>query len=119
MKKKLSKLIKSFTYAFSGIKQSYIHEQNLTVHTIIMIIAIIFGFIYNISNLEWIILVILFALVIGSELINTAIENLVDMITIDYSLKAKIVKDVAAGSVLVFALGALISGLIIFIPKIF
>ena len=72
----------------------------------------------KISKIEWIICVILFALVISAELINTAIETIVDMITMEKNEKAKIAKDVAAGAVLVNAIGSTIIGLIIFIPKI-
>ena len=76
------------------------------------------GIILKISRIEWIICIILFGFVISLELVNTAIENAVDLITQEINPKAKIIKDVSAGAVLVAAITAVIAGLIIFVPKI-
>ncbi len=118
MKTKTKKLINSFKYAFTGIATSFKTEQNMKIHILIMILVIIAGIVLKISSLDWIILVIMFALVISGELFNTVIETVVDMITMEKNEKAKIAKDVAAGAVLVLAIGSVIVGLIIFIPKI-
>ncbi len=115
----MKKLLKSFKYAFEGIFTGIKEEQNMKVHIVIMILVIIFGIMLKISTIEWIICIVLFGLVISMELINTAIENTVDLITEEKNPKAKISKDVAAGAVLVSAISSLIIGLIIFIPKIF
>lgn len=114
----IKKLLNSFKYAFAGIYSGIKTEQNMKIHVIIMILVIIFGIILNISKSELIICIILFGLVISLELINTAIENTVDLITNEKNLKAKIAKDTAAGAVLVSAIASVIIGLIIFIPKI-
>ena len=114
----MKKLIKSFKYAFEGIFTGIKEEQNMKIHIVIMILVIIFGVILKISKIEWIICIILFGLVISMELINTAIENTVDLITKEKNEKAKIAKDVAAGAVLVSAIASAIIGLIIFVPKI-
>lgn len=90
----------------------------MKIHIAIMIAVIIAGFIFKISKIEWIICIILFGLVISAELINTAIETVVDIACPEIDSKAKIAKDVVAGSVLVVAIVAAIVGLIIFIPKI-
>lgn len=118
MRTKTKKLINSFKYAFTGIVTSFKTEQNMKIHILIMILIIIAGIVLKISSLDWIILVIMFALVISAELFNTTIETVVDMITMEKNEKAKIAKDVAAGAVLVLAIGSVIVGLIIFIPKI-
>ena len=118
MKEKTNKLINSFKYAFQGIITSFRTERNMKIHVFIMILVIIAGIVLKVSSLEWIILVTMFALVISAELFNTAIETVVDMITKEKNEKAKIAKDVAAGAVLVLAIGSVIVGLIIFIPKI-
>lgn len=118
MRTKTKKLINSFKYAFTGIATSFKTEQNMKIHILIMILVIIAGIVLKISSLDWIILVIMFALVISGELFNTTIETVVDMITMEKNEKAKIAKDVAAGAVLVLAIGSVIVGLIIFIPKI-
>ena len=83
-----------------------------------IITCIILGIILKLSALEWIILTIVIALVISAELFNTTIETVVDMITKEKNEKAKLAKDVAAGAVLVLAIGSVVVGLIIFIPKI-
>ncbi len=118
MKAKTKKLINSFKYAFTGIVTSFKTEQNMKIHVLIMILVIIAGIVLKVSALDWIILVIMFALVISAELFNTVIETVVDMITMEKNEKAKIAKDIAAGAVLVLAIGSVIVGLIIFIPKI-
>lgn len=117
--KKMKKLLKSFKYAFEGIFTGIKEEQNMKVHIVIMILVIIFGIMLKISTIEWIICIVLFGLVISMELINTAIENTVDLVTKEKNEQAKIAKDVAAGAVLVSAIASTIIGLIIFIPKIF
>ena len=114
----MKKLLKSFKYAFDGIYTGIKEEQNMKIHITIMILVIIFGIMLKISNAEWIICIILFGLVISMELINTAIENTVDLITKEKNEQAKIAKDVAAGAVLVSAIASAIIGLIIFVPKI-
>ena len=114
----MKKLLKSFKYAFDGIYTGIKEEQNMKIHITIMILVIIFGIMLKISKEEWIICIILFGLVISMELINTAIENTVDLITKEKNEQAKIAKDVAAGAVLVSAIASAIIGLIIFVPKI-
>ena len=80
--------------------------------------VIIAGIFLKISKMEWIICIILFGLVIGGEMLNSAIETVVDIAMPEINPKAKFAKDVAAGAVLIFAISSAIIGLIIFIPKI-
>ena len=114
----MKKLIKSFKYAFEGIFKGIKEEQNMKIHIAIMILVIIFGILFKISKIEWIICIALFGLVISMELINTAIENTVDLITKEKNEQAKLAKDVAAGAVLVSTIAAATIGLMIFVPKI-
>lgn len=120
MKKVLSikRLRKSFGYAFKGIDDVIKHEPNMKIHVVVAILVVIMAFILKVSIIEWIILVLLIGTVLAAETINTTIENLVDMYTKEYDEKAKIVKDTAAGTVLILAITSAIIGLIIFIPKI-
>lgn len=120
MKKVLSikRLRKSFGYAFKGIDDVIKHEPNMKIHVVVAILVVIMAFIFKVSIIEWIILVLLIGAVLAAETINTTIENLVDMYTKEYDEKAKIVKDTAAGTVLILAITSAIIGLIIFIPKI-
>ena len=115
---KEKKIINSFKYAFEGIFTAFKAEKNMKIHFIIMLLVIILGIMLKISSVEWIICIILFGFVISLELVNTAIENTVDLITQEKHPKAKIAKDVAAGAVLIAAITAAIIGLIIFVPKI-
>ena len=120
MKKVLSikRLRKSFGYAFKGIDDVIEHEPNMKIHVVVAILVVIMAFILKVSIIEWIILVLLIGAVLAAETINTTIENLVDMYTKEYDEKAKIVKDTAAGTVLILAITSAIIGLIIFVPKI-
>ena len=120
MKKVLSikRLKKSFGYAFKGIDDVVSNEPNMKIHVSVAILVVIMAFLLKISRIEWIILVLLIGLVLAAEVINTTIENLVDMYTKDYNERAKVVKDTAAGTVLILAITAVIIGLMIFIPKI-
>lgn len=111
-------IIKSFSYAFSGLITSFKSERNLKIHVFLMALVIIAGIIFNISLMEWIVCIILFGAVISSELINTAIENLVDIVMPYRNEKAKVIKDIAASAVLIWAIVAAIVGIIIFGPKV-
>lgn len=120
MKKVLSikRLKKSFGYAFKGIDDVISNEPNMKIHVSVAILVVIMAFLLKISMIEWIILVLLIGLVLAAEVINTTIENLVDMYTKDYNERAKVVKDTAAGTVLILAITSAIIGLMIFVPKI-
>ena len=111
-------LIDSFKHAFEGFKTCVYKERNIKIHLCVMFLVILFGIILEINKYEWITCLILFGLVIGAELFNTAIEIVVDMITLKTDINAKNAKDIAAGSVLVLAISSFIVGLIIFVPKI-
>ena len=119
IKVKSKKIINSFKYAIQGILTSFKTERNMKIHTCIMILVIIVGILFKINKYEWIICILCFAIVIGGELFNTAIETVVDMVMPYKNEKAKLAKDVSAGAVLVLAMGAAIVGFIIFMPKIF
>lgn len=111
-------LIHSFAHAFDGIIHGLKAERNMVIHFAATAIVITFALVLRCSAIEWCILIILFALVIGSELLNTAIENAVDLASQEYHPLAKLAKDTAAGAVLVSSLCAAIIGFIIFGPKL-
>ena len=117
MNMKNKKLINSFKYAFKGIASALLSERNMKIHVTIMALVIIFGIILNISTFEWFVCIICFAIVISAEIFNTALEQMVDIAMPEKDPRAKFVKDVAAGGVLVMAIASAIIGLIIFIPK--
>ena len=112
------KLINSFKYAIEGIISSFKTERNMKIHVLAMIIVIALGFFFKLDKVEWCFIIIAIASVISAELFNTAIETVVDMVSPERNPKAKLVKDIAAGAVLVVAIGSAIIGFIIFGPKV-
>lgn len=112
-------LIKSFQHAFCGILTSFVIGRNIKVHYIAALAAILGGLYFGISKVEFLIILLVSAQVICLEMVNTAIERTVDLVTVEYHLYAKIAKDIAAGAVLVAAIFATIIGGIIFLPYIF
>ncbi|MDG5786551.1 diacylglycerol kinase family protein [Evansella sp. AB-P1] len=113
-----SRLKKSFVYASSGIIHTWKHEQNFRIHSLLTIVIFIFAQILNVPMKEQAILAIVIGGVLALELINTALEHCVDLIIETYDIRAKIIKDAAAGAVFVFSITAVVVGAMIFIPKI-
>ncbi len=118
IKVKTKKLANSFKYAFEGMITSFRKERNMKIHFLIMLLVIIFGFLLKISLIEWYLCIIWFAVVIGGELFNTAIEATVNIVMPFRNPKAKVAKDISAGGVLMLSIGAAVTGLMIFMPKI-
>ena len=110
--------MKRFRYAFKGIFFAFKTQSNIRIHTIAALLVTTAGFIFKLTLVEWGLVIFAIGLVLVSELINTAIESLVDVISPAYSEKAGFIKDVAAGAVLIAAVVSIIIGLIIFLPKI-
>lgn len=115
----LKQRIKSFTYAFNGLRLLILLEHNARIHAVATICVISMGWVYKISVNEWIAIILAIALVVAFEITNSAIEKLADVVSPNYHPAIKNVKDLAAAAVLVSAMAAFIIGLIIFIPKIF
>lgn len=110
-------LFASFRFAFEGIGFAYRTERNFRIHSFMAMFAVVMGFICQIQIFEWAMISGLIGLVLFAELTNTAVENLVDMITQGkYEVQAKSVKDVAAAAVLVTAMTSVVCGSLIFMP---
>lgn len=118
MKNPLIVFGKSFGHAANGIVTAIQAERNLRIHLVIAVFVCAIGFFLHLSAIEWCFIIGCFGLVIGAELMNTAIEKLVDMVSPDINPKAGLVKDIAAGAVLLCAIVAVLVGCIIFIPKV-
>lgn len=93
-------------------------ERNMRIHLTFTVLVIIFGWILRISNTEWLLCLLCFGLVFTAEMVNTAIENIVDLVSPQQNKLAGKAKDIAAGAVLVSAIISACVGLIIFIPKL-
>ena len=112
-------VISSLEFALTGIFTAFKEEKNMRSHVLSAVAAIIAGLIFRISATEWLFLLLSIFLVISFEIMNSAVENVVDLAS-DYhfSMRAKNAKDMAAGAVLVVSVFAVITGLIIFLPKL-
>ncbi|MFM7154611.1 MAG: diacylglycerol kinase family protein [Bacteroidota bacterium] len=112
------KRIKSFKYALNGIRLLFSSQANARIHLSVALAVVIAGFLYRISTTEWLTIILCISLVIGMEAMNTAVEWLTDLVSPEYHPLAGKVKDVAAAAVLITVIGAVVAGLIIFIPRI-
>lgn len=108
----------SFRHAANGIFITVTKHPNIQFHLLAGVITLTASWIFHLTRLEFLIILFTIGLVITSEMINTAIESMVDLITLEYRQEAKIAKDVAAGMVLINSILALIVGLTVFIPHI-
>lgn len=115
----MSKLIRSFGYALKGLRYVYSVTPNMYIHTAFVMGAVALAIILHISAVEWSLILLCIALVLSAEIVNTAIEHIVNWISPEYHESAGRIKDMAAAAVMVCAAIAAVIGLIIFIPKIF
>jgi diacylglycerol kinase (ATP) len=112
------KRLAGFTYAFRGIWLLLRYGHSAWLHEVIGLCTVIAGFLFNISPMEWVAVIIVCGCVLAAEALNTAIELLADVVSSGYSDAIKQLKDLAAGAVLLMAFAAAIVGIIIFFPKI-
>ncbi|WP_080844998.1 diacylglycerol kinase family protein [Cytobacillus gottheilii] len=116
--KGLKAVAKSFSYAAEGLSSASRSERNLKVHLLIMPMIVGTGFFFSISRYEWLVVILVIGGMIALELMNTAVERVVDLVTDQYHPLAKQAKDIAAAAVLVYAITAIVIGVMIFVPKI-
>ena len=114
----IKKRIKSFAYAFAGLKVLFLEEHNSWIHATAAVLAIAMGFLFRISPMEWIAIVIVIGMVFSAEIINSSLERTADFVKAERDDRKRDIKDLGAAAVLVCAMSALITGLIIFVPKI-
>jgi diacylglycerol kinase len=112
------RLSRSFKAAFEGIASTYKKEQNIKIHTFIAILVIVFGFFLKINYIEWLVCLVLIGFMLMAEFFNTAIEYVVDLASPDIHPLAKAAKDTASAGVLMMAIIAAVTGLVIFVPKL-
>lgn len=116
--KKDVNFLKSLTFALNGIRYCFNMEKHYKFHIFAFLIVIILSFLLKLTTIEFVFILFVSFLVIITEMLNTCVEVIVDMITKDYNVLAMYAKDLGAGAVLVSTILAIIVGLIIFIPKI-
>ena len=116
--KKNHSLKKSFYCAFRGLNKALKSERNLRIHFCLALVAILLGILLKISKTEWLFLIMIIALVLIVEMVNTAVEKILNLVCKDTNGQVRFIKDLFAAIVLIAALGSVILGSIIFIPKI-
>jgi diacylglycerol kinase (ATP) len=114
----INKQIKGFGYAFSGIEKFFLSERNAIIHLAATILVMIAAMFFRVSINEAIALTIAVGLVWVAEMFNTCIEKAMNFISMEEHPEIRVIKDIAAGAVLIASATALIIGLLIFIPKI-
>ncbi len=109
---------KSFTYSIDGLKYAYRYEQSMLIHVIATICVIIANIFFGVKAFEWLVTMMAIGMVLSAELINTAIEATVDLVTLEIHPLAKIAKDCGSAATFVLAMMAAVIGCIIYIPYI-
>lgn len=115
----LENRIKSVGFAWRGALLLIRTEASIKIQVFLAILMTAAGFYFEISNTEWILQVLAISLVVGIEGANTAIEKICDFIQPEFDKRIGFIKDVSAGAVMLVSIGAIIVGLIIYLPKIF
>ncbi len=112
-------LVSSLEFSLTGILTAFKEERNMRKHAVTALVVILAGFVFQVSRIEWLFLLLSIFLVVAFEIINSAIENVVDLASYyHFSMLAKNAKDMAAGAVLVVSLFAALTGALIFLPRI-
>lgn len=112
-------LVASLEFALTGILTAFKEERNMRKHLVSAVLVVVAGCVFRVSMTEWLFLLLSISLVIAFEIVNSAIENVVDLASgYHFSMLAKNAKDMAAGAVLFVSGFAFLTGLIIFLPKI-
>lgn len=117
-KKYLKARFRSIRIAIDGLRQVILTQQNARIHALATLVVFSLGFLGDLSRLEWSLLLLVVGFVWAAEIINTAIEDLVDLISSEKSPAAKKIKDISAGAVLISVLVSIVVGLIIFGPRL-
>ena len=115
----IMKFINGFFYALKGLGVAIKEQLNLKIHLLALVVVIVAGIFFDLVAIEWAVIFLTFGLVIATEMVNTAIEYLVDMVQPEFHPQAGKVKDVAAGAVLVAAIIAVAVAITIFGNKFF
>lgn len=110
--------LKSFGFAFNGLRILFKVEHNAQIHLSAAVLVCLAGFIFDISKLDWIVIIIIIGLVFAMEIVNSAIERIADFISPERNEEIKKIKDLAAAAVFIIATTAVFVGMLIFLPKI-
>jgi diacylglycerol kinase len=113
-----ARFLGGFAFAFAGLSYCFKTQINFRVHIAISILVVILAVVLGLSWVEWALLATVIIVVMTAEMVNTMVESLVDLVTQDYHPFAGIAKDIAAGVVLLTAVGAVVVGIFLFLPRL-
>jgi len=114
----IKRLFMSFKFSIDGLIYAYTHEQSLVLHVIVMAIVIACAIGFRISAIQWVIILVMGNLILVTELLNTSIEAVVDMVTGEYHPLAKVAKDTASAACFIANITAFGMWMVVFLPKI-
>jgi diacylglycerol kinase len=117
-KYKTRNVLYSFRHALEGFGMAVKEERNMKIHLFFTMVVVLLGFSLQVSKIEWVLILLCIGGVITLELINSSLENLVDLVTEEFHPLAKKAKDMAAAAVFIFSMVSILIGLIIFIPRL-
>jgi diacylglycerol kinase len=112
------RFLKSFGYSIDGLVYAYKYEQSMLIHVIATIGVVTANILFGISSFEWLVTLLSIGMVLSAELINTAIEAVVDLVTLEIHPLAKIAKDCGSAATFVLAMMAAAIGFVVYIPHI-
>jgi undecaprenol kinase len=108
----------SFRFAFAGLKYALLHERNMQIHVVVTVVVMVLALLLSVPTLQMLVLLVVIGVVLALELVNTAMEHVVDLVTDDFYPLAKAAKDLSAAAVLVFSMIAAVIGIMIFLKPI-
>ncbi len=117
-KRGLKRFFKSFKYSIDGLIYAYKYEQSMLIHVIVTILVILVNIFFGVNGTEWLISLMAIGMVLAAELINTAIEAVVDLVTLEIHPLAKIAKDCGSAATFVLAMMAAAIGIVIYLPYV-
>lgn len=112
----IKKRLKSFKYAFAGLRLLFREEHNARIHAVAALAVVVLGVSFQIKAVEWIVLVVCIAMVMAAEILNSSLERVADFVKAERDDRKRDIKDLGAAAVLVCAIGAAVVGLIVFVP---
>ena len=112
------RILSSIKNSWNGLKSAYKNEQSVYIHLVCTVILLLLSFLLEISLTQWLIIIAIIGLTLVVELLNTAIESTVDLVTEEFHPLAKVAKDTASAAEFVLTLTSALIALMIFIPKI-
>lgn len=108
----------SFKHARDGIWHAWVTQPNFRVHLTFSILAIVLALLLGLDHWEWMVLAMTITLGLVIEMLNTAVESVVDLVSTEWRMSAKTAKDVSAGAMLIYAIGSVVVAALLFLPKI-